>query len=154
MSAEAGDPASQVDLANLVLQGQGGEEDPARIARWFAQAAESGDLIAAFNIGVCLAKGVGVERDEQQAVLWLRRAAEGVAEAQYMYGRMLAEGRGLALDLVGARAWFTRAAEADLSDAQVALAEMMLNGRGGPRSPAAALELFEKDGVIGRPGCG
>ena len=32
----------------------------------------------------------------------------------------------------------------DLADAQVALAEMMLNGRGAPRDPAAAQALFEK----------
>ena len=29
-------------------------------------------------------------------------------------------------------------------DAQVALAEMLVNGRGGPRDLAAALKLFEK----------
>jgi len=43
-----------------------------------------------------------------------------------------------------ARAWFTRASDSGMSDAQVALAEMMLNGRGGPPSTAAAQELFEK----------
>ena len=35
---------------------------------------------------------------------WLRRAAEGVPDAQFMYGRMLAEGRGVAPDLREARA--------------------------------------------------
>jgi len=62
------------------------------VARWFAEAAAGGDLAAAFNLGICLDRGLGVERDEQQAAHWLRRAAEGVAEAQYMYGRMLADG--------------------------------------------------------------
>jgi TPR repeat protein len=61
-----------------------------------------------------------------------------------MHGRMLAEGRGVAPDLPGARAWFARAADADLPDAQVALAEMMVNGRGGgPASPATAQPLPE-----------
>ena len=144
VSAEAGDQASQVDFANLLLQGAGGPEGPASVARWFEQAASSGDLVAAFNLGLCLAGGVGVDRDEQQAAQWLRRAAEGVPDAQYMYGRMLAEGRGIAPDLEEARAWFQRAADAGASDAQVALAEMMANGRGGPRDTAAALALFEK----------
>jgi TPR repeat protein len=44
------------------------------------------------------------------------------------------------------RAWFKRvvAAGAGLPDAQVALGEMMINGRGGSVYPAAARELFEK----------
>jgi uncharacterized protein len=68
----------------------------------------------------------------------------GLPEAQYMYGRMLVEGRGVRCDLKVARAWFTRAAQSGMADAQVALAEMMLNGRGGPASTAGALDLFEK----------
>jgi hypothetical protein len=39
----------------------------------------------------------------QQATHWLRRAAEGVPEAQYMYGRMLAGGHGVPADPEGAR---------------------------------------------------
>jgi TPR repeat protein len=74
----------------------------------------------------------------------------GLPEAQYMYGRMLVEGR--ECDLKAARAWFTRAADSGMSDAQVALAEMMLNGRGGPASTAGALELFEKAAAKGHAG--
>ena len=94
-AAEAGDVVSQVDLANLVAHGGGGPEDPANIARWFAHDAISGDLVAAFNVGMCLAKGLGVDRDEEEAARWLRHAAEGVPEAQFIYGRLLAEGRGV-----------------------------------------------------------
>ena len=53
--------------------------------------------------------------------------------AQYLHGRMLAEGRGEDVNLEAARALFARAAEAGVVDAKAALAEMMLNGRGGPR---------------------
>jgi len=62
-SAEAGDQASQADLANLVARGGGEPEDQDRIARWFADGAIAGDLQAAFNIGMCFAKGVGIDRD-------------------------------------------------------------------------------------------
>ena len=71
-----------------------------------------------------------------------------------MHGRMLAEGRGVAPDLPGARAWFARAADADLPDAQVALAEMMVNGRGGPASPAAAKQLFDRSFTVRAGRCG
>ena len=101
---------------------------------------------------MCLAKGVGIDRDEREAAIWLRKAAEGVPEAQYIYGRMLAEGRGVAPDPRGARTWFFRAAEAGQVDGLVALAEMMLNGRGGSPAPALALELFERAAAKGHSG--
>ena len=57
-------------------------------------------------------------RDDAQAAQWLRRAADGVVNAQYWYGRMLIEGRGVEPDAGGrprldhARgrmpAWWTR----------------------------------------------
>jgi uncharacterized protein len=143
-SAEAGDQTSQVDLANLVLAGAGDAGDPQKVARWFKEAAASNDLFAAFNFGICLSKGLGVKQDEQRAAIWIRRAANGVRDAQYIYGRMLADGRGVAPDLVEARAWLVRASDSGMPDAQVALAEMMVNGRGGPRDVLAARRLFEK----------
>ena len=94
-AAELGNPASQADFANLVLRDGGKLEDQVKTRHWFERAAETGDLIAAFNFGVCFAEGVGVERDDQKAAQWLRRAAEGVTSAQYWYGRMLIEGRGV-----------------------------------------------------------
>ena len=69
-----------------------------------------------------------------------------------MYGRMLAEGRGVAPDLEEARAWFARAAESGLPDAEVAVAEMMVNGRGGPRDQSTATALFEKAARKGHVG--
>ena len=97
-AAEGGDRQAQADLANLLLSGAGSNEDGQRTRELFEQAAGSGDLVAAFNLGVCLAEGVGVERDDRRAMLWLRRAADGVVNAQYWYGRMLAEGRGIEPD--------------------------------------------------------
>ncbi|TIS18658.1 MAG: sel1 repeat family protein, partial [Mesorhizobium sp.] len=103
-AASSGNRAAQVDLANLVLQGAGEPDDITSVAGWFEAAALSGDLIAAFNLGLCFAKGVGVHQDETRAAQWLRRAAEGVAEAQYMYARILRDGRGVAADAQQARA--------------------------------------------------
>ena len=131
-------------LANLILESGETARDSGRIAQWFERAALLGDLTAALNLGVWFVKGVGVERNDEQATAWLRRAAEGVPEARYMYGRLLAESRRVAPDLQAAREWLTKAADAGVPDAQVALAEMMVNGRGGARAPAEALELFKK----------
>ena len=139
VSAEAGDQTARVDLANLLLHGQGGTDDAIRTREWFEQAAASGDLVAAFNFGVCLAEGVGVERDDRKAAEWLRRAADGVVNAQYWYGRMLVEGRGVDANPEEGRAWIKRAADVGMVEAEVQLAELMLNGRGGPQgSPRRA----------------
>ena len=103
VAALAGDRNAVVDFGNLVLRGVGGEEDSLRTREWFEHAAASGDLVAAFNFGVCLAEGVGVERDDRKAAEWLRRAADGVVNAQYWYGRMLVDGRGVDADPEGTR---------------------------------------------------
>ena len=151
-AAKGGNRESQVDLANLVLEGAGESDDDVDVARWFEATALSGDLIAAFNLGLCFAEGVGVGKDQEQAAQWMRRAAEGVAQAQYMYARMLQDGRGVASDLAQARLWFQRAADAGMADAQAALAEMLLNGRGGERSPVAAAHLFKQAAAAGHIG--
>lgn len=152
LSAEAGDQAAQVDLAKLVLGGFGAPDDRLSVASRFQHAASAGDLVAAYNLGVCFLRGIGVEQDKQMAARWLRCAAEEVADAQYLYARMLAEELGEQCDLPGARIWFERAAVAGVLDAKVALAEMMLNGRGGPVCPAAAVALFEEAAAKGHSG--
>src|ERR1019366_4274305 len=109
-------------------------------------------LWASFNYGVSLAQGVGVERDDRKAAEWLRRAADGVVNAQYWYGRMLTEGRGVDADPVAGRGWIAGAAQVGMPEAEVMLAEMMLNGRGGAKDHAGALALFEKAAGRGHVG--
>ena len=80
VTADAGDPASQVDLANLVLQGGGDREDPQMVAGWFLEAARTGDLVAAFNVGVCLVEGIdsnGMKRSGLMVAPSRRRGDRG-----------------------------------------------------------------------------
>jgi TPR repeat protein len=65
---------------------------------------------------------------------------------------MLVEGRGVQMDAKEGRAWLARAAGAGMADAEVALAEMMMNGRGGRRDPFTARELLEKAAQRGHVG--
>ena len=151
-TANDGNRESQVDLANLVLEGAGDIADGVNAAEWFGATASSGDAIAAFNLGLCFAEGVGVRKDQELAAKWMRRAAEGMAQALYMYARMLQDGRGMQADQKQARFWFERAANGGMVDAQVALAEMLYNGRGGDRSPVAAAHLFKQAAAAGHAG--
>jgi TPR repeat protein len=82
-------------------------------------------------------------------MLWLRRAADGVVNAQYWYGRMLMEGRGMEADPVEGRAWISRAAEGGMADAQVALCRAVAERRRRPKDHPAALALFRKAGRAG-----
>ena len=151
-AANDGNRESQVDLANLFLEGAGDSDDGLTVAGWFVATASSGDLIAAFNLSLCFAEGVGVSKDQERAAQWMRRAAEGVTQAQYMYARMLQDGRGMAADQKQARAWFERAAKSGMVEAQVSLAEMLYNGRGGERSSVAAAHLFKQAAAAGHAG--
>lgn len=152
-ASEAGDPAARVELGNIVLQGSGpSAADDAPIGKWFADSASSKDLVSIYNLGVALATGTGVRRDERQAATLMRHAARDVDEAKYRLGRMLSEGRGVAMNEAEARAWLAQAAEAGLHDAQVSLGEMLLNGRGGPVDAATARHLFEKAAEAGHSG--
>lgn len=93
-----------------------------------------------------------MERDDCLAAQWMRRAADGVVNAQYWYGRMLIEGRGVQMDAKEGRTWIARAAGAGMADAEVALAEMMVDGRGGRRDSFTARALLEKAARRGHVG--
>ena len=84
--------------------------------------------------------------------LRLRGAAEGVVNAQYLYGLMLVEGRGVQMDAKEGRAWIARAAGSGMAEAEVALAEMMVDGRGGDRDPLTARALLQKAAQKGHVG--
>jgi TPR repeat protein len=58
--------------------------------------------------------------------------------AQYWYGRLLSEGRGVPRDDKEAAIWFQRAAEAGMPEAQQALAQVYAAGRGVPRDQELA----------------
>ena len=65
---------------------------------------------------------------------------------------MLVEGRGVDANPEEGRAWIKRAADVGMIDAEVMLADMMLNGRGGPKDHPNALILFEKAAERGHVG--
>ncbi|MGC4025471.1 MAG: hypothetical protein QM744_10165 [Mesorhizobium sp.] len=151
VAADGGNLDASADLANLVMKDPARSHDAEVVPGWFREAAQGGDFVAAFNLGLCFAKGVGVPQDDRKAAQWVRRAAEEVAEAQYMYGRILQEGRGVPVDLREARIWYARAAAAGIPDARVALAEMLLNGDGGSPMPDMAAQLFTQAAKAGHP---
>jgi TPR repeat protein len=151
-AAEAGNQDAKTEVGNLLLAGITAPAAADYVRRQWETAARQGDAAAAFNLGLCCSQCLGTERDDAAAAAWFRQSAEHLPEAQYAYGRMLADGNGAPADAAAARGWLARAAQAGVADAQVALAEMLVNGRGGPASPSQAMMLFEQAAAAGHVG--
>jgi hypothetical protein len=66
-----GDSDAQYSLAEMFLQGQGGEKDARQAARWFTLAARKGHVGAEAEFGRMLYEGIGVERRPLEGLTWL-----------------------------------------------------------------------------------
>ncbi|MDR2423061.1 MAG: hypothetical protein LBE01_06750, partial [Deltaproteobacteria bacterium] len=62
--AEAGDPASRLELGLALAMGSGGfPKDLGQAFHWLALAAQDGLPEAQYNLGVCYAQGLGTEKN-------------------------------------------------------------------------------------------
>ncbi len=66
-----GDSDAQFSLANMFLQGQGGEKDTRQAARWFKLAARKGHVGAQAEFGHMLYEGIGMDRRPIEGLMWL-----------------------------------------------------------------------------------
>ena len=137
-----GNEEAQADLANSLLSGGEVLIDPEKIVSWYRTAARNGDEVAAFNLGLCHLNGIGVAVNEGRGAFWIGKAAARLPDAQFLFGQLLAEGRGVAQDLPLARDYFRIAAEVGMPGAVLAYGEMLAGGHGGPRDPAQAEALY------------
>ena len=144
-AAMLGDHLADADLGNLVLAGVARPDEEQRsLQQRLRRQAEGGNPLGAFNLGVCLAQGVGGVPDEAKAFYWLGLARDGVVNAQYWYGRMLFEGRGVAQDMQAGLTWMDKAARKGLPEACVSVAQMLVTGQvDGVKDHARALELYQ-----------
>jgi len=74
--AESGDAASQFDLGDRYIQGQGVEKNVAEGLKWWRKAAEQGFADAQFQLGGRYMLGIGVEKNVDEAIKWIKRAAD------------------------------------------------------------------------------
>jgi TPR repeat protein len=66
-----GDADAQFSLANMLLAGQGGDQNLRQAARWFKLAARKGHVGAQAEFGHMLYEGVGIERRPVEGLMWL-----------------------------------------------------------------------------------
>jgi len=86
-----------------------------------------------------------VRRDPVRAAEMFHYAASfyNDADAQYQFGRMLADGLAGEKDLQQAARWFNLAAEQGHCYAQARLGQMLFNGEGVPRQAPKGLALMQ-----------
>ncbi len=95
-NAENGNLESQLELANMYLEGVKIERDLKKSRYWFEKAAEQGDLSAQLKLAQMLGDGVGGPIDLTQRVNNLQKASKhGNGEAQYWLAIAYYEGKGV-----------------------------------------------------------
>ncbi|MBS4095954.1 MAG: sel1 repeat family protein [Sulfuricella sp.] len=135
-AAERGSTSSQVLLAVLYANGDGGKEKNDKLAAyWFERAAEGGNPYAQQKLGDLYEAGRGVPLNLKVAADWREKAARrGNVDAQAKLGKMYLEGRGVDKDYRQAESWLNRAAVEGSGEAQFLLGKMYHLGIGVERN--------------------
>ena len=151
-SAEAGDAAAQIVLADLFEGGDGRLRDDAKARVWYRRAAEQGLAEAQYGLGVLLFEGRGGPEEPEVGIEWLQEsAAGGHLEAMNSLGIVYSMGRGIPKDSAEAMRWFERAAEGGHLTAQLSLGARFAAGYGAPADAEKAAHWFRAAAEGGLP---
>jgi TPR repeat protein/capsular polysaccharide biosynthesis protein len=146
-AAHQGNARARFNLGLLHLRGDGVAQDDAAAEASFRDAARLGHAPAMLSLAqICAAR----RGSAAEAAVWYKAAAAaGNAEAQFILGRLHADGDGLQQHRGEAVRWFKTAAEQGHAAAQLSLAMMYLHGVGVPRDPAKAGEWYARAAAQG-----
>lgn len=109
--AREGNIETQLVIASIYEDAEGGFLDYAEAVRWYRLAAEQGSAYAQTALGFNYSNGVGVSQDYAEALRWYRAAAlQGHAHGQLKLGVMYRDGQGVLQDNVLAHMWVNIAA--------------------------------------------
>jgi TPR repeat protein len=135
LSAEAGDPVGQRNLASLLFRGEGIAPDYQRAAALYRQAAEQNDAEAQDM----LLEGDLIEPDFAEARRWALAAAKnGSASSMTRLGMLYHNAIGVTRDPVEAAYWWGRGAQSGDADGQAMLGAAYHLGSGVARDPVEA----------------
>lgn len=150
IAAREGVLDAQALLGQILLDGQGIEQDQPLAVRWFEIAAKGGHLMARNMLGRCHEHGWGCAADAAIAVRHYRLAAEaGLDWAMYNYANLLATGRGVAKDQAQALAMYRRAAELRHAKSMNLLGRYLEEGHHCPQDLLAAREWYRRSAEAG-----
>lgn len=142
-AAEAGNPAAQLELAELYLTGRRVAQDFTAAAALLAPAAAAGSAEARFRLAELYATGRGVPQDGARALeLFAAAAAAGDPEHIHAYAAALEAGIAGAPDEAAAAAQYARAAQLGWIESAVSLGVLYQEGRGVVQDFAQAVALW------------
>jgi hypothetical protein len=75
-SADRGDPAAQVQLGEIYVEGESVPADETQAAKLFRKAADRGNANAQYDLGLLYIRGAGVPKDFVEAYKWLTLSAD------------------------------------------------------------------------------
>lgn len=107
-AAESGDPLAEYLVGRMYLTGIATAVDKREAEKWLLKSASAGNPFAAYLLGV-----VEEDLDYRRAPEWyLKAAQQGLPQAQARYGKLLMDGRGIAVDKFNAYVWMVLAYDA------------------------------------------
>lgn len=150
IAAREGVLDAQALLGQILLDGQGIEQDQPLAVRWFRIAAQRGHLMARNMLGRCHEHGWGCVADASVAAQHYRVGAEaGLDWAMYNYANLLATGRGVIEDQLQALALYRRAAELGHAKSMNLLGRYLEEGRVCPADPVGAVDWYRRSATGG-----
>ena len=154
MLVDAGDPTG------LLLMGLAYEhgdalvpKDEGKALELYLRGAKKGNAKCEYHLARLLAYGAGsVQANPPEAMKWLRASAEaGYAQAEYLLGMALGEGKWLPMDFVQSLAWIRKAAEGGASGAQTKLGSFYLRGFLVEQNASEAYDWLSRAAEAGDP---
>src|SRR5690606_36281625 len=143
-------PRAQSLLGQILLTGDGIQQDQALALTWFGIAAQQGDAMALNMLGRCHEHGWGVAKDESRAVIYYQHAAElGLDWGQYNLANLLATGRGIARDDGRALILYRQAAEQGHAKSMNLVGRCYEEGLGVAADPVVALQSYRRSAEAG-----
>ncbi|WP_454839065.1 tetratricopeptide repeat protein [Pseudomonas hormoni] len=150
IAAREGVLDAQALLGQILLDGQGIEQDQPLAVRWFGIAAQRGHLMARNMLGRCHEHGWGCVADATVAAQHYRVGAEaGLDWAMYNYANLLATGRGVIEDQLQALELYRRAAELGHAKSMNLLGRYLEEGRVCPADPVGAVDWYRRSATGG-----
>lgn len=150
IAAREGVLDAQALLGQILLDGQGIEQDQPLALRWFEIAAQGGHLMARNMLGRCHEHGWGCVADASVAVGHYRQAAEaGLDWALYNYANLLATGRGVTENQRQALNLYRCAAELGHAKSMNLLGRYLEDGRVCPADPQTARDWYRRSALGG-----
>lgn len=144
--ALAGNPDAQSELADKYLYGADVEQDLSQALYWYELSAANDSVYSQYMASLMQQKGYGTAPNPQAASAWYELAIQTPdnGEALGQVAENLFRSNSPLNNAEESRYWLERAANAGDVRSQVILADMLLQGWGGPVDSVAAIRWYGK----------